>query len=51
MGADFSLNVDEASQANSQHHFIEHKCAEGLDAFFCAVFVLVADEEVYEDVE
>lgn len=51
MGADFSLNIDKASQANGQHHFIEHKRAEWLDAFFCAVFVLVADEEVDEDVE
>ena len=51
MRADFSLDIDEASQTNSQHHFIEHECAEGGDALLCAVFVLVADEEVDEDVE
>lgn len=51
MGADLSLNVNQAGEADGQHHLVEHEGAQGLDALLRAVLVLVPDEEVDEDVE
>ena len=51
MGADLSLNVNQAGEADGQHHLVEHEGAQGLDAFLRAVLVLVPDEEVDEDME
>jgi hypothetical protein len=51
LGAHRSFEEDDSSQSDGQHEFDEHEVPEGAEIVVLMLFVLMSDEEVYEDVE